>query len=62
MIKSLLAKIRWRFFTASTLVAELHEPGLISSRKIAALFGLTPNASNSGKKEGKRNIASGSNC
>ena len=47
------------FVTAATLLAEMPELGMISSRKIAALAGLAPYARDSGKKKGKRRIVGG---
>ena len=50
------------FVTAATLLAEMPELGMISSRKIAALAGLAPCARDSGKKKGKRRIVGGRSC
>ena len=47
------------FVTASTLIAEMPELGLISGRKVAALIGVAPYARDSGKKKGKRSISGG---
>ena len=47
------------FVAASTLIAEMPEPGLISNRKVAALAGLAPYARDSGKMKGKCCISGG---
>ena len=47
------------FVTASTLIAEMPELGLIPGRKVAALIGVAPYARDSGKRKGKRSISGG---
>jgi transposase len=45
--------------TARTLIAELPELGTLTGKRIAALVGVAPVASDSGQRRGKRHIAGG---
>lgn len=44
---------------ATTLISDLHEPGSLNSRQIAALVGVAPMNRDSGKTRGKRSIRGG---